>query len=297
MDAVDAVNHQIGIDFATIDGNKPINWPVFRAAGGRFAIVRAAQGIYMDRLFTVEAPRARGAGIVVGGYALWHPKTSATSQVNCWREAIALGGNDARDLNLMIDVEFPQSRGGITGTGYTRAELGKRLIDVIAEVDHVFGAPPILYSSARVLVGTDSDSITLSPTFQAALRECPLALARYPMRERTDALGNDPDELARVDRLDAPPCPDAWGWWAIHQYQGDALNMDGATSTVDMDRFRIIRADGGPAHRWVQRRIGSHADAVQRFQSDRKLVADGVIGIQTFAALSRCRPVAEQPCS
>jgi peptidoglycan hydrolase-like protein with peptidoglycan-binding domain len=83
-------------------------------------------------------------------------------------------------------------------------------------------------------------------------------------------------------------------WW-VHQYQGDAVQLPGLPGTVDMNRFHaMIKGDQGERVKWVQRRLGMAASGefddgtlatVLAHQREHELVADGIVGPQTFASL------------
>jgi murein L,D-transpeptidase YcbB/YkuD len=111
-------------------------------------------------------------------------------------------------------------------------------------------------------------------------------------------------DAARVDALQDPPVPPAWGdatnWW-IHQYQGDAVKLPGfPTGNVDMNRFNVMSVGAtGDRVRWVQRRLGvaqtgaydSATDAtVRAFQQRKGLMPSGVIDPRSFAYISWERP-------
>lgn len=74
--------------------------------------------------------------------------------------------------------------------------------------------------------------------------------------------------------------------------------MPGFSSTVDLNRFRLLGAGAhGDRVRWVQRRLGvgetgtydvRTREAVKALQRRSGLEVDGVIGPQTFAAVCWC---------
>jgi peptidoglycan hydrolase-like protein with peptidoglycan-binding domain len=127
------------------------------------------------------------------------------------------------------------------------------------------------------------------------LVDSPLWLARYFWKANTPAARNA--SAFDSGKLD-PRVPRPWGdpsdWW-IHQYQGDAVALPGFSRTIDMNRFNgMVKGATGARVKWVQRRLsiaetGTFDAAmlakVVAFQADSDLLADGIIGPRTFAAL------------
>ena len=277
----------LGIDYASVDGNSKPNLAVARAAGLRFAFVRATYAKWADLTAARDRDAIRDAGLVFGAYlfpVMTRGAPEPEEQVAAF--VLAAGLERSRDFAPVIDLEWP---GGIAKTGRTRTELVEWIGRAIAALRKTYGCAPIIYSSARVLDGSDGDS--LAGEAGHLLDECPLWLARYPFKTRiAPQLGATPA---------APPVPagrDPDDWW-VHQFQGDAVHFQGFTSTVDVDRFNAMSlgASGGRV-RWLQARLGV-ADhgfgdatdaAVRALQAKRGLVVDGVVGPATFAAASWC---------
>jgi len=192
-----------------------------------------------------------------------------------------------RDLPLVLDIEFPK---GLAGADHTRAEVAW-IGRAVAAVRSLTGVDPMIYSSARVLDGTDSDA--LAGAADQAVRGCPLWLARSPYKTRTPAVLS-PD-------LTAPPVPRVAGDpdnWCCHQYQGDAVRAPGFSATVDLDRWNpLAKGARGARVTWAQRRLriaegasavwdGAMDDVVRNWQAVHGLDPDGTVGPVTFAALA-----------
>lgn len=278
----------LGVDVASVDGNKPIDWQAAKRAGCRFAIIRGTYVEWADPTWRAEHDRARAAGLLVGAYLFPDMRAvSPDAQVAAFSTAVPI---DAIDLPPVLDVEFP---GGIAKTGRTRADLLDWIRRAVAALRRSYDAAPMIYTSARVWDGTDADSLAASKSTPPELVDCPLWLARYPYAYRTAAHVGDADALPR------PTSPAAWGpdaCW-IHQYQGDAVGLPGFSSTVDLNRFfALALGDKGSRVRWAQQRIGMAEgtpgvfdgvmeDAVRRWQGAKGLLVDGVIGPASFARL------------
>lgn len=282
----------LGCDYAAVDGNAKPDFAAARGAGLRFAVVRAAYGIEPDPTCARDRDAIRAAGLVFGAYLFLVAELSAPHPEQQVRAAVrAAGLIPGRDLPLAIDVEFPRV---LSGTDRSRGELGAWIGRAVTAARTETGADPIVYSSARVLSGTDTDA--LAGEADEVIRGLPLWLARYPFKTRIPSVTG-----GQAAALPPPPVPrvagDADDWW-IHQYQGDALGLPGFTRTVDLNRWNPLRrgARGARVAR-VQRQLGMAEGtpavwddamdaAVREFQSRHGLEPDAIIGPATFAALS-----------
>ncbi len=168
----------LGIDIASVDGNKLVDWTKAKLAGCQYAIFRATYIQWKDPVWKIEADRARAAGITVGAYlfpVMSIAAPSADEQVATF--VTAVGPLSNRDLPPTLDVEFP---GGIAKTGRTRIELLSWIRTAVAALKQVYKISPMIYTSGRVWDGEDSDSLDVDalgiPTPE--LLDCPLWLAR-----------------------------------------------------------------------------------------------------------------------
>lgn len=289
-----------GIDYASVDGNKPPSYRALIAAGASFVWIRgsyaywnaahAAHVVVSDPAFARDWSGLGSTSLRRGAYLFPVPQAVATpeEQVGVFSRAVAAAGGlrPGVDFPPCLDVEFPN---GIAGTKLTRPALLDWIRRAVAAMRKEFGCWPIIYTSGRVW--NDHDADCLGGPAAPDLVDCPLWLARYAYKTRQPAV------LPPPASLQAPPVPSPWGdEWHAHQYQGDALGVPGFTSTVDVDVFRTARlGDLGGHVAWAQRKLGLVADgnfgpktdaAVKAFQTSRGLAADGVIGPGTFAALA-----------
>lgn len=279
----------LGVDVASVGGARNIDWRVAKAGGINFAFLRSNYGDETDSIFKREWPRLLDAGITRGAYLfLRHPlksgvykkgikpPASPTKQAEAMVKLLNGLGIEPTDFPPIIDVEF--SGDGRTATGLSAAECLDRVREAVEVVRDAYGVDPILYTSARVW----RDDLSNLPA--PDLAGCPLWLARYPFKAGPAQLG------AALSGVNPPPIPPPWGdadnWW-MHQYQGNAEGCPGfPVGKVDMNRFNpMVGADGkGARAKWVRDRLAGQDLA--DFQSERGLVADGVIGPRTFAYLA-----------
>lgn len=284
----------LGIDYASVDGSHPSSLAAAKAAGLRFAFIRASYNEWTDPTPARDRDHIRASGLIFGAYLFPVTTHEPEPQVEAFIKGAGLIPH--KDFAPVLDIEFP---GGISKTGKTREELAKWIERCVAELRARFGCNPIIYSSQRVLDGADADSLGGAATH--VLEGCPLWLARYPYKTRIP--------LQDGKHLVAPPVPlaggDSDGWW-FHQWQGDALNFPGFTAAVDADRFNLLTKSSpqGARVRWVQGRIkilgaplagplnvtgrwdADTDHAVRAYQTAHGLVSDGIVGPATFAALS-----------
>lgn len=87
-----------------------------------------------------------------------------------------------------------------------------------------------------------------------------------------------------------PDLPKPWqpassaGAWAV-QYQGDAIHASGFSWTVDLNGW-LVRRDSAPSL-YVRQLLARHGFGdLRSFQKAGNLVADGIVGPKTFAALT-----------
>lgn len=282
----------LGVDYASVDGDAKPDLAAARAAGIRFAIIRAAYAGWQDPTCARDRDAIRAAGLTFGAYLFPLMGASQPPPETQVKAALASAGLiPGKDLPLVLDIEFPK---GISATGRTRTEVAEWIGRARKAVRDRTGCDPMIYSSARVLDGADSDA--LNGAADDAIRGCPLWVARYPFKERIPAVTG-----AQAAALPAPPVPkvggDADAWW-IHQYEGDALQLPGFSATVDLSRWNpLCRGARGSRVTWVEQRLGlvegtpgvwddALEAAVVAFQLHVGLVADGVVGPATFAALA-----------
>lgn len=281
----------IGIDYGSVDGNKPPDWFRVRAAGVRFVIVRGAYGTTIDPHFQRDWHDIRREGIVRGAYLfLRSPRKGQPTPPTPERQAKALiqalGMLHPTDLPPTLDIEYPGD--GRRDTGLSAAQCLDWARVAWQTLRDAYGVPPLIYTSARVW----KEDLQNLPA--PDLASSPLWLARYPFKTRIAAVTH----RATVSQLAWPPVPPPWGdatnvW--IHQYQGDATHLPGFTSTVDLNRFRVMRVgSAGDRVKWLQGRLGRERTgvfddlteaAVKSLQRKYKLDEDGVVGPATFAPL------------
>jgi GH25 family lysozyme M1 (1,4-beta-N-acetylmuramidase) len=279
-----------GIDVASVDENKNTNWQLAKAQGPiSFAIIRSNQSTKVDPQFGKTWPQLKATGIVRGAYMFLNFPNKGKSKpaepdVQAQTLVDTVGELEPKDLPPTLDVEFP---GGRLQTGMTPSQALDWVRAAWTVLRDAYDAPPMIYTSARVW----REDLEDEPA--PDLVESPLWLARYFWKERTPAKR---DAAAFANGQRTPPVPVPWGTaWAVHQYQGDAVQHPGFSSTVDMNRFNsLLRGSSGDAVKWAQRRLGiatsgkfdnAMFDAVVAFQRSHGLVDDGIIGPRTFAAL------------
>lgn len=286
-----------GVDYASVDGNRPPDFRALRGAGATFCWVRGSYAAW-DQSHGAWALRAdpclerdwksmEDAALIRGAYM--GPAVMAShspeEQVGVMHAAVQAAGGlrPGVDFPPCLDLEFPQ---GIAGTHMNRDAIMEWVRRAVAAMQSAFGCWPIIYTSGRVWNDDDSDCLASPPA--PDLTACPLWLARYAYPTRQPAVIPPPDGPA-------PPVPHPWGdEWHGHQDQGDALGAPGFTATVDVDRWRVARqGDSGGHVAWWQRKVGLPADGefgtethdeVVAFQRDHGLTVDGVIGAASFCA-------------
>lgn len=280
-------------DWASVDGNDFAKYPKFMQAcqqqGSRCAgvILRGAYGTSPDVTLPREWARAKSYGLTAGAYLFLRSRNDQPPVDQVHAFADNLGAVTADDLVPTIDVEDHWSS--------AEAEL-EALYAAWQEMVSIYGVPPMLYDSNRVW----TEDLHNLPAGQ--MLDSPQWVAKpWPWPIHAPAvLSPGPFQ----DDQHEPTVPAPWGpgnWW-LHQYQGDAFPVPGFTSTVDLSRFHLMtQGETGARVAWVQRRLGfprtslfdaQMAARLRTYQLQQGLVADAVIGPQTFKRIAWTPPPA-----
>lgn len=268
-----------------------------RAAGFTFGFVKLYQAPYgPDGGFPKAWPKVLAAGITRAPYIFPDYRPTAATAMDqvkaAWAWFVASGGWDASDMTLGVDVEFPggklpQSIAGIIAF----------LEDFVTAVKTVFGCWPIIYTSARVWDGTDTDALRGPKSWIPT--KCPLwDKTAYIRAARQKDPGVVPTGRPKMPaawmKSDSPGCD-------CNQFNGDVVDEPGFSATIDTNRFLTLsRAnataeDAGRINSFAAK-LGVVANGVWTDEFDAKVrelqtsfggQADGVIGVLTYARLSR----------
>lgn len=294
----------LGLDTASVAGNKNPDWQKARAAGFSFAIIRANWGTTIDKVFSRDWDKIKAAGMTRGAYMfLRSDKKAATPEVQAETFIKAVGKLDLTDFPPVLDVEYGGN--GRSDTGLTVAQCLDRIHRAYEVLSKYYNANPIIYTSARVWLDD------LNNTNAPSLASSPLWLAQY-------VVGNSKPPLMTPSNIKNPPVPPPWAgddkpntvlsprrkilytssnWW-IHQFQGNAIKAPGfPTGNVDINRFNVmLKGEQGTRVKWAQRNLGmlringifdnTMDKAVRAFQETYGLVSDGIIGPRTFAIMA-----------
>ena len=308
----------LGIDTASVAGNKTVDWAKAKANGIAFAIIRGAYGTAKDKNFDRDWPAMKQAGVVRGAYLFlrfpYEGRPAPTPKAQAEAICKFVGKLDSCDLPISLDIEFPgDGRKSTWLDPATKKPMSaKQLLDGAHEAWDVlytnYGVAPLTYSSARVWL----DDLLNLPAPWAT--ESLLWLAKYNFSAGPAVL--NPGNVTN------PPVPPPWAGsdptpikyrntpysndnFAFHQFQGNATGCPGFPSgNVDMNRFRPIqKGANGEKVKWVQRRLGFTGKdvdgkfgpmtdrAVRNLQAgENDVVADGIIGPRTLAYLCWMNP-------
>lgn len=286
----------LGIDYASVDENRPPDFSAARGYGVRFVIVRAAytwnSRAQTDTVATRDRAAAKDAGLQFGAYMILGWNVDPVDQVAAFVNSY--GQPDVGDLPPSLDIEFPK---GIGATNLTPRDAMDRIEAALAALQATYPVV-MIYTSARVwhedLKDLASEACGLCPGW---------IKVAYPWRaNQAPHPENVPSTVPLPMPMRAAGSPGAF----IEQFQGDALRVPGFTSTVDLNVFRnYVGGVSDTRTPWVANRLGlfghacdptdatSVADAVRAFQSDIGGDVDGIIGPSTWARLCAA-PVSAQ---
>ena len=190
---------------------KDVGWPAQRAAGARFAYVKATEGrSYVNPSFSSQYSGASRAGMLRGGYHFARPDTSGpTAQVEHF---LAHGGGWTADgLTLPGLVDFEGYSGLPADYGLSRQALRSWISTFLTAYRDAVGRRPMIYTNSH---WWDDVIGAWTPT------NTPLMLAAYQSSRPTNLPGN---------------------WWAYEMWQysetgpyaGDSIRWHGTRAQLD----------------------------------------------------------------
>jgi hypothetical protein len=270
-----------------VDSNGTPNWSAAIQQGGlRFVGLRVAQGLTPDSWYATYRTQLDAIGLPNFPYLLLMPNLATPEdQAN---KALALVGTlNNHYFPLALDVEGNRN-------GLSAAEWLDWVTRAYVVIKAALGVPPLLYTSQ--VYWEDPAGMDNLPAPQ--LSDCAGWWKYWPWPVETPAIYSPPV----VDKLAPPPVPAPWGsQWVIQQYMGDAVNYPGFRSTTDMDRLNVQQQGAqGDSVKWIQRRLPglvidglfgpATAAAVKTFQTQKKIAADGIVGLDTTQLLAWVPP-------
>ena len=128
-----------GLDVSHFQGD--VDWPSVAAAGKRFAITKATEGIsYIDPNFTQNWQQIEQVNITRGAYHFFVPNDDAAKQAQHFIASVTL---EPGDLPPILDIE--EAQGEATG------KLQSQIKVWLQTVEAHYGIKPIIYSDYSFL--------------------------------------------------------------------------------------------------------------------------------------------------
>jgi GH25 family lysozyme M1 (1,4-beta-N-acetylmuramidase) len=194
-----------GIDVSHWQGT--INWPMVRAAGKRFAFVKASEATdFVDWNYTINRAQAKGAGLYVGAYHFAQPDRTpgdAVAEADHFLDTAQIGTGD---LLPVLDLE-------VAG-GLSQVELQEWVKGYLGRIYERTGVRGVIYMSPAFWANYAGDT-----TWFAANGYKVLWIAHWTTGE---------------------PWVPASGWggegWTFWQYTSSGT-VPGITGRVDLDRY------------------------------------------------------------
>lgn len=189
-------------------GSLAINWERVKAAGHRFAIVKATEGIsYVNPHYREDSDSMRRAGLIRGTYHYGLPQYSAVLQAQHYAAVLATNTTDL-DLPPVLDLEETDGLGPIALQAWVRTFL--------TTLDTLTGRQTMIY---------------VSPGFW-----------RYQM-DNTKEFSERPLWIADYNGENSPtlPLPGGWNTWTFWQYTGSG-SVDGVATPIDLNTFNGTEA-------------------------------------------------------
>lgn len=272
-----------GIDVSIHQGH--IDWPAVAAAGYRFALCKASEGVgWTDQLFWQNWADIRRAGLFRGAYHFARPGLgNAPAAEARWflrqvREAGDLQPCDA----LALDLEDPYVAG--------RQELASWALEWLATVEQETGIRPLFYSYPAYLQEhglMTAPELARFPLWLAWWKdEFPAAPApwtavtiwQYTANGRVPGVGGP---------VDCNVCPDP-SFWTATRPSSAAEEPFGPCSPADWEIVQTVRALGGDAasvRGWIEL-IGAQEETIRQLTAALRDAAATITG-----ELDRPQPV------
>lgn len=277
----------IGIDIASVDGNGTPNWSIAQSQGHlRFVGLRAVEGVTPDPWYPTYRTQLDAIGVPNFPYLIMTPNLD-TPEAQAEKALDVVGTLNNHYFPLALDVEGDRR-------GLTAAEWLNWVERAYGVIKKALGVPPVLYTSREYWI--DPDGMNDLPA--STIADCLPWVKYWPYPVDAPAVYAP----ATIDALPPPPPPPPFGTaWIIQQTQGDAINYPGFKSTIDVDRLNVQQQGAkGDSVKWVQARLPSLAidgdfgpatgAAVKTFQTQRKITADGIVGLDTTQMLAWVPP-------
>lgn len=186
-----------------------IDWKRVRAAGARFAFIKATEGIaYTDSTFAANWEGAGANGMLRGAYCFFHPNQDARRQAERFVRTVRERDGDP-ELPCSIDLEVTD---GIPGRNIIAG-----VKTWLEEAAQGLGRRPMIYSGVSFL-----------ETHFAENGKPPAWCSDYPLW-----LGWFPRKYVAGMR---PLMPKGWSRWTFWQYSGKG-HLPGIDVPVDLDLF------------------------------------------------------------
>jgi lysozyme len=123
-----------GIDVSSWQGD--IDWKAVHASGRQFAVIRVADGFYVDPKFSQNWAGAKAAGMARGVYQFFRASKDGTAQADLLLSHV---GGDLGEIAPVADVEVTDGVGAAT--------LNTHLAQWIARIKQATGRTPMIYTS------------------------------------------------------------------------------------------------------------------------------------------------------
>jgi GH25 family lysozyme M1 (1,4-beta-N-acetylmuramidase) len=204
----------LGIDVSSWQGN--VNWEAHRAAGKRFAYVKATEGLrYKNPYFSSQYTGSYRAGMIRGAYhfALPH-KSSGRAQAAYFARSGGGWSADGRTLPGVLDIEYNPY--GSPCYGLSKKAMRAWVKSFITEYKRRTSRDAVIYTTTDWWTRCTGNSKAFSLTN-------PLWLARY---------GTSPGTL-----------PGAWTHATFWQYTNVPLDQNRFSSTYT--RLKVLATDPG----------------------------------------------------
>lgn len=260
----------IGVD--VYEGNGAISWSSTKGANVAFAFLRAAEATVPDSEYITYLRQCHAVGIKSSPFLFFHWSRLYTPESQA-AALLKLYAVDKRAFPPTIDVEV--QGGNLKALGFTPTEALGLLERCVHTVRDAIGVWPMIYTSKVVAEDPDQLDGVLEGT---DIGNCPLWIKYWPYAQETQAVYSP----SVVNALPSPVVPKPFTGWVVQQYQGDAKNLPGVPTLVDMNRVNVVQ----------QGALSDTVKLVQKLAGE--LVVDGSFGAKTASRIRELQLAAGQ---
>jgi len=220
----------LGVDVSS--WQTTLDWQILHNAGVRFAIIKAAQGKYLqDPLCPSHLKNAQAAGMLCGIYHWMDPADKPEDQIN--NLSARLAGLDFEFLALDVEQywsDWAEWKKSMPTKRHPARLISERAQACAVLIRERFQKPVLIYTRASFVK-------EYAPQMAEWLGDWPLWLAHYPYRSGKIHLTWEQLRQEYAPRIPGPAIPQGCEDWKFWQFSGDKFVLPGEQGPLDLNFY------------------------------------------------------------